>query len=226
MNVPSLLTRVPTSRRRTGRGKRPTIRSGLSSIGRTPHSIMGLHTGGNDMHKLVLLRHGESTWNLENRFTGWTDVDLSPKGVEEANGRGEAPEGGRLRLRRRAHVAPQAGDPDALDHPRGHGPPVDPGEEDVASQRAPLRGPPGPQQGGDREEVRRRAGEDLAPRLRDAAARRSRRTTSGTPGATRATPASRRTSCPSPSRSRTRWPASCRTGTTRSCRTSRRASAC
>jgi 2,3-bisphosphoglycerate-dependent phosphoglycerate mutase len=36
------------------------------------------------MRKLVLLRHGESTWNLENRFTGWTDVDLSPKGVQEA----------------------------------------------------------------------------------------------------------------------------------------------
>jgi 2,3-bisphosphoglycerate-dependent phosphoglycerate mutase len=36
------------------------------------------------MHKLVLLRHGESQWNLENRFTGWTDVDLTPKGVEEA----------------------------------------------------------------------------------------------------------------------------------------------
>lgn len=34
--------------------------------------------------KLVLLRHGESTWNKENRFTGWTDVDLSEKGVEEA----------------------------------------------------------------------------------------------------------------------------------------------
>jgi 2,3-bisphosphoglycerate-dependent phosphoglycerate mutase len=34
---------------------------------------------------LVLLRHGESTWNLENRFTGWTDVDLSPRGVEEAH---------------------------------------------------------------------------------------------------------------------------------------------
>lgn len=34
--------------------------------------------------KLVLLRHGESTWNKENRFTGWTDVDLSKKGVEEA----------------------------------------------------------------------------------------------------------------------------------------------
>jgi 2,3-bisphosphoglycerate-dependent phosphoglycerate mutase len=36
------------------------------------------------MFKLVLLRHGESTWNKENRFTGWTDVDLSPKGREEA----------------------------------------------------------------------------------------------------------------------------------------------
>jgi 2,3-bisphosphoglycerate-dependent phosphoglycerate mutase len=36
------------------------------------------------MYKLVLLRHGESTWNLENRFTGWTDVDLSPRGLQEA----------------------------------------------------------------------------------------------------------------------------------------------
>jgi 2,3-bisphosphoglycerate-dependent phosphoglycerate mutase len=35
--------------------------------------------------KLVLLRHGESTWNVENRFTGWVDVDLSPKGVQEAH---------------------------------------------------------------------------------------------------------------------------------------------
>ena len=42
------------------------------------------------MHKLVLLRHGESTWNQENRFTGWTDVDLSDRG------RNEAAEAGRL----------------------------------------------------------------------------------------------------------------------------------
>jgi 2,3-bisphosphoglycerate-dependent phosphoglycerate mutase len=34
--------------------------------------------------KLVLLRHGQSTWNLENRFTGWTDVDLSEQGRTEA----------------------------------------------------------------------------------------------------------------------------------------------
>jgi len=36
------------------------------------------------MYKLVLIRHGESTWNLENRFTGWTDVDLTETGVEQA----------------------------------------------------------------------------------------------------------------------------------------------
>jgi 2,3-bisphosphoglycerate-dependent phosphoglycerate mutase len=42
------------------------------------------------MHRLVLLRHGESTWNKENRFTGWTDVDLSERG------RAEAKEAGRL----------------------------------------------------------------------------------------------------------------------------------
>jgi len=41
------------------------------------------------MIKLVLLRHGESIWNKENRFTGWTDVDLSEKGIEEAKKAGK-----------------------------------------------------------------------------------------------------------------------------------------
>ncbi len=41
------------------------------------------------MYKLVLIRHGESTWNLENRFTGWTDVDLTPTGVEQARKAGQ-----------------------------------------------------------------------------------------------------------------------------------------
>ena len=41
------------------------------------------------MMKLVLIRHGESEWNLENRFTGWTDVPLSDKGVEEARAAGK-----------------------------------------------------------------------------------------------------------------------------------------
>ena len=36
------------------------------------------------MKRIVLLRHGESQWNLENRFTGWTDVDLTEKGMGEA----------------------------------------------------------------------------------------------------------------------------------------------
>ena len=49
------------------------------------------------MHKLVLLRHGESQWNKENRFTGWTDVPLSAKGIEEAV------EAGRL-LKREGYV--------------------------------------------------------------------------------------------------------------------------
>src|SRR5512140_3854091 len=41
------------------------------------------------MYKVVLLRHGESTWNRENRFTGWTDVDLSEKGYAEAAAAGD-----------------------------------------------------------------------------------------------------------------------------------------
>jgi 2,3-bisphosphoglycerate-dependent phosphoglycerate mutase len=41
------------------------------------------------MYKVVLLRHGESIWNKENRFTGWTDVDLSEKGLQEAKQAGE-----------------------------------------------------------------------------------------------------------------------------------------
>ena len=41
------------------------------------------------MHKLVLIRHGESTWNLENRFTGWTDVPLTPTGAAQARQAGQ-----------------------------------------------------------------------------------------------------------------------------------------
>jgi len=50
------------------------------------------------VHKLVLLRHGESDWNRENRFTGWTDVDLSPKGIEEARAAGRALKSGGYRF--------------------------------------------------------------------------------------------------------------------------------
>ena len=42
------------------------------------------------MKKLVIVRHGESMWNLENKFTGWTDVPLSEKGIKEAKEAGIA----------------------------------------------------------------------------------------------------------------------------------------
>jgi 2,3-bisphosphoglycerate-dependent phosphoglycerate mutase len=48
--------------------------------------------------RLVLLRHGESDWNRENRFTGWTDVDLSAKGVDEARAAGRALKAGGYRF--------------------------------------------------------------------------------------------------------------------------------
>ena len=41
------------------------------------------------MQKLVLIRHGESIWNKENRFTGWTDVDLSEEGYNQAKNAGQ-----------------------------------------------------------------------------------------------------------------------------------------
>lgn len=45
------------------------------------------------MPKLVIVRHGQSQWNLENRFTGWIDIDLSPKGIEEAHNAGKLLQG-------------------------------------------------------------------------------------------------------------------------------------
>ena len=43
------------------------------------------------MYKVVLIRHGESQWNQENRFTGWTDVPLADKGIQEAKDGGRLP---------------------------------------------------------------------------------------------------------------------------------------
>jgi 2,3-bisphosphoglycerate-dependent phosphoglycerate mutase len=57
----------------------------LSFVGRLPPALRFDRTQDRDeMHKLVLIRHGESFWNQENRFTGWYDVDLSDKGRQEA----------------------------------------------------------------------------------------------------------------------------------------------
>ena len=78
------------------------------------------------MTKLVLVRHGESTWNKENRFTGWTDVDLSDKGRQEARRRRGA-EGRGLCLRRGVHFRAEARHPHALERPGRNGPDVDSG---------------------------------------------------------------------------------------------------
>ena len=74
------------------------------------------------MYKLVLIRHGESTWNLENRFTGWTDVPLTATGVEQARQAGRLLQRGRLRVRHRLHLGAQARDLDAVALPGPDGP--------------------------------------------------------------------------------------------------------
>src|SRR5450756_329714 len=59
-------------------------------IRRPPRSTQSRSSAASDVYKRqVLLRHGESTWNQENRFTGWTDVDLSEKGIVEAHRAGQ-----------------------------------------------------------------------------------------------------------------------------------------
>lgn len=60
-----------------------------SLFGALPAANVGLFEGADDGYTLVLLRHGESQWNLENRFTGWVDVDVTEKGASEASFAGE-----------------------------------------------------------------------------------------------------------------------------------------
>jgi 2,3-bisphosphoglycerate-dependent phosphoglycerate mutase len=52
-------------------------------------NIVGLHKFIKEMKRIVLVRHGQSQWNKENRFTGWTNVDLSPQGITEAENAGK-----------------------------------------------------------------------------------------------------------------------------------------
>ena len=66
------------------------------------------------MIKLVLLRHGESTWNKENLYTGWTDVDLSEKGLAEAHEAGRLMKAEGFNVRPGLHVATQTSNPHPL----------------------------------------------------------------------------------------------------------------
>ena len=122
------------------------------------------------MPTLVLLRHGQSQWNLENRFTGWWDVDLSDKGIDEARAAGALMRDTGLdfdccftsvltRAIRTLH----------LGAPRD-GPAVAAGDQGLAPQRAPLWRADRAQQAGDDRQGRRRTGQDLAPLVRHPAA--------------------------------------------------------
>jgi bisphosphoglycerate-dependent phosphoglycerate mutase len=121
------------------------------------------------MYKLVLIRHGESTWNLENRFTGWTDVDLTPTGVSQAMSAGKLlkAEGWDFDLcytsvLKRAIRTLWL----TLDEMDRTWLPV---VKDLPPERTPLRRPARPEQGRHGQTIRRRAGADLAPQLRHAA---------------------------------------------------------
>ena len=122
------------------------------------------------MPTLVLVRHGQSAWNLENRFTGWWDVDLSAAGEEEARqaGRLLADEG--LLTGRGPHVPAHPGHPDAQHPPGGDGAALDPGAPALEAQRAPLRRLDRPGQGRDARPLRRRAVPAVAAQLRRAPA--------------------------------------------------------
>ena len=121
-------------------------------------------------YTLVLLRHGESEWNAKNLFTGWVDVALSEKGVEEAKrggtlltDAGVLPDVVHTSLLRRAITTANL----ALDAADRHWIPV---KRSLAPERAALRRPAGQGQEADPRGVRRGAVHALAPFLRLAAA--------------------------------------------------------
>ena len=125
--------------------------------------------------RLILVRHGQSQWNLENRFTGWWDVDLTEKGVAEARAAGALLADKGMLPTRRLHLAPDPRDQDAAPRARSLRAAVDPRDQGLAAQRAALRRADRARQGRDRGQARRRAGQDLAPQLRHAAAGARRR---------------------------------------------------
>ena len=122
------------------------------------------------MPTLILVRHGQSQWNLENRFTGWWDVDLTDKGVAEAKAAGALLAEKNV-LPTRAFTSVQtARDPHAAPRARGLRPAVDPRGKGLAPQRTALWRADRARQGRDRREARRGTGARMAPQLRYPAA--------------------------------------------------------
>ena len=121
---------------------------------------------------LVLLRHGQSEWNLKNLFTGWKDPDLSPLGVEEAKEAGRRLKSARPRLRHRLHFGAGARAAHAGADARRTRPDRPRRSARSGAQRAPLRRPLRTQQGRRAQEVGRGAGSPVAAQLRRPTARR------------------------------------------------------
>ena len=169
-------------------------------------------------YTLVLLRHGESEWNAKNLFTGWVDVALSEKGVEEAKRGGDAAHRRGRPARRRAHVAAASRHHDRQPRARRGRPPLDPRQALLAPERAALRRAAGQGQEADARRVRRGAVHALAPLLRlPAAGHRARLgvLAGRRPALRRRADPARRGARAGPRRAR------CRTGSRTSSRTSR-----
>lgn len=171
------------------------------------------------MKKVVLLRHGESTWNRENRFTGWTDVDLSEKGVAEA-----ARAGGLLRkegfLFGHAYTSYLKRAVKTLDVV------LDKLDQDWIPVSEELAGSIekayGMLQGHNKRETAESDGDEqdahLAPQLLTSPRRRWARKTRATRVSIPVTAMSPRRNCPAPNRSATPSRVLCPTGNARSCR--------
>ena len=185
---PAGLTRTPRHGRH-GRPAAPHRPAGSARPAPSPVASCAMST-------LILMRHGESEWNLANLFTGWVDADLTEHGARRGEGRRAGAGRARPAARRAAHVAAHPGHPHRGARPRRARPAVDPGPALVAAQRTPLRRAHGPRQEGHGRALRRRAGPRLAPLLRR---RRRRRMDAGLALERGARPALRRrcrpTSC-------------------------------
>ena len=114
------------------------------------------------MYTVIFLRHGESTWNKENRFTGWTDVDLSEKGIEEAHRAGQLIKEAGFTFDVAFTSVLKAGHQNLVDSSGRDGPDVYTGQPVVETERAALWCPAGTGQGRDHREVWKRSGSGMA----------------------------------------------------------------
>ena len=121
---------------------------------------------------LVLVRHGQSDWNLKNLFTGWKDPDLTAQGIAEAKAAGQKLKAQGLVVRHRLHLGADARAAHADADAGGARPDDVADDQRPGAERARLRRSVGPQQGRCPRQMGRGAGAGLAPFLRRAAAGR------------------------------------------------------